>query len=55
MMGIIEMIKREELELSEIKEYLSHIIHSAYELDEIIKDVVDKAQQINFQELSKQN
>jgi PAS domain S-box-containing protein len=55
MMGIIEMIKREDLELSEIKEYLSHIINSAYELDEIIKDVVDKAQQISFQDVSKQN
>lgn len=55
MMGIIEMIKREDMELSEIKEYLGHIINSAYELDEIIKDVVDKAQQISFQDVSKQN
>jgi PAS domain S-box-containing protein len=55
MMGLIEMIKREDLELSEIKEYLVHIINSAYELDEIIKDVVDKAQQISFQDASKPN
>jgi PAS domain S-box-containing protein len=55
MMGIIEMINREDLESSEIKEYLGHIINSAYELDEIIKDVVDKAQQISFQDASKPN
>jgi PAS domain S-box-containing protein len=50
MMGIIDMIQREDLELNEIKEFLGHITNSAYELDEIIKGVVEKAQHVTLKD-----
>jgi PAS domain S-box-containing protein len=53
MMGLIELIKNDDLDPAEIKEFLSLLLNSANELDEIIKDVVDKAQQITIQETIK--
>jgi PAS domain S-box-containing protein len=55
MMGLIELIKNENLNLEETREFLSHILNSANELDEIIKEVVDKAQQISIQDHIKPN
>lgn len=50
MMGIIELIQREDMEMDDIKGFLSHLINSAHELDEVIKDVVEKAKQIPGQD-----
>ncbi|MCL6259900.1 PAS domain S-box protein [Aquiflexum sp. TKW24L] len=50
MMGIIDLIQRENLNELESKEFMGHLINSAKELDVIIKDVVEKAQQITIQD-----
>ncbi|MCH6234256.1 hybrid sensor histidine kinase/response regulator [Cognataquiflexum rubidum] len=46
LMGIVDLIQREDMEMDETKDFLKHLTNSAHELDEIIKDVVEKAQQI---------
>lgn len=46
MMGLINVIKQEQLSDKEMEQYLSHIMESAFELDEIVRDVVDKSQEI---------
>lgn len=53
MMGIIDLIQNEELENSELKVFLGHLVDSAKEFDTIIKDVVEKAQQITIQDQPK--
>lgn len=53
MMGIIDVIQNEELEKSELREFLGHLLDSAKELDAIIKDVVEKAHQIIIQDQPK--
>lgn len=53
MMGIIDLIQNEELEKSELREFLGHLLDSAKELDAIIKDVVEKAHQIIIQDQPK--
>lgn len=47
MMGLINMLVDEELTKKERKEFLLHTMNSALELDEIIKDVVNKSKQVN--------
>ncbi len=46
MMGLINVLKSEELSDKETMEYLSYVMESALELDDIIRDVVDKSQEI---------
>ena len=46
MMGLINLLRQNELSDKETEEYLSYILKSAYELDEIVRDVVDKSQEI---------
>ncbi len=50
MMGLINLIQNDDMEVSEMKEFLGHLVNSAKEFDAIIKDVVEKAQQINIQD-----
>lgn len=46
LMGIIELFKEDMLETSEKEEMLDHILESAMELDDIIKDIVEKSKSI---------
>lgn len=47
MMGLISLIKTEELDMKEKQFFLDHIINSANELDQIIRNIVNKAQKIS--------
>jgi PAS domain S-box-containing protein len=46
MMGLINLIKEDDLDEKETGEFLNHVLESAVELDNIIKDVVSKSQRI---------
>lgn len=48
MMGLTHLLIDDELPEPEYREYLNEILNSAHELDTIIKDIVHKAQGINF-------
>lgn len=48
MMGLTHLLIDDELPEPEYRECLSEILNSANELDDIIKDIVQKAQGINF-------
>lgn len=45
-MGIIDLIEKEGLEITEIKDFSGHLINSGKEPYEIIKYAVEKAQNI---------
>lgn len=45
-MGLIELITDESTEAEDRKEMLNHVVDSAYELDEIIRTIVNKSKQI---------
>ncbi|MFZ6051218.1 PAS domain S-box protein [Halocola ammonii] len=46
MMGLINLIKEGDLDENQIGEFLGHVLNSADELDNIIKDVVGKSKNI---------
>jgi len=50
MMGLIDLIRNDDMEVSEMKGFLGHLVNSAKEFDTIIRDVVEKAQQISIQD-----
>lgn len=50
MMGLIDLIRNDDMEVSEMKGFLGHLVNSAKEFDAIIRDVVEKAQQISIQD-----
>jgi PAS domain S-box-containing protein len=50
MMGLIDLIQNDDLEVSELKEFLRHLVDSAKEFDAIIREVVEKAQQISIED-----
>ncbi|TVP45839.1 MAG: PAS domain S-box protein [Mongoliibacter sp.] len=46
MMGLIDLIKNNNLCEKEKYEFLDHVLNSAYEVDKIIRDIVSKANEI---------
>lgn len=48
MMGLIHLILDEEQSKEDQKQYLMHILNAANELDDIVKDVVNKSQEIKL-------
>lgn len=48
--GLVQAIKDGDLDENEKKQYFSHILESSDELDTIIKDVVNKSQQIEIKD-----
>ncbi|AEI47416.1 putative PAS/PAC sensor protein [Runella slithyformis DSM 19594] len=48
MMGLAHLLIDDELPEAEYREYLNELLNSANELDTIIKDIIRKAQGINF-------
>ena len=50
MMGLINLLKEGRLSEKETGEFLNHVMDSAVELDDIVKDVVGKSQQMKSEE-----
>ena len=46
LMGIIELMKTGELDLTEKEEMLEYVLTSAEELDQIIRDIIDKSETV---------
>lgn len=46
MMGLIHVLQNDDLSDKETLDYLTHVMESALELDDIVRDVVDKSQEI---------
>lgn len=48
MMGIVNLVKEFKMTTSEREELLTHFIDSGNELDNIIQDITEKTEPVNF-------
>lgn len=51
MMGIVNLVKEFKMTISEREELLTHFIDSGNELDNIIQDITEKTEPVNFNKL----
>lgn len=48
LLGLVEILKNEKLSKMDFENFLNHIKDSATELDDVVRDIVDKAQKIDI-------